>query len=583
VISPLVLPAIPATTATAQTHASLTQLHPLENRKLRIIAHTDLSIETGTENPYRFETTLHFCLSSVPLFSIPLTYRTDTDPTGLPPEQDDTTLPELVDALIAKRAALIAKTLMNDPYALACYLAIFTNYLTLISPQSTQHAKMQGEWHLFQRAMHRLANFQRTTSAFSSVAQKNRALHALLNQITQVFCRSACTPCPLVNTQTIPLSAHCQAKSPTSQTAEAIAYGTNSNPSDESLTISHGEWANGELSLTLAPGATSASNLTWVQHFRVNIFVTNSDYPEGHLVNSQCYSPSLLQQQPINRITLSLTQQWQSIKDVTLQLLAYGDPSVFTRPAICHFGHITEAVIVAPQPSDAPKHAVTHQHTPIPWISHLSTKQLRLKWNIEGNHGYAVTVKEHSGREVVSVWLDNGQAREGLLLSREDFNDLFPHEVWVSVTSVASQQAANTLSAEKASFRPLFVSLPTLTVYRDKPATKATFANTPASHTAATGSESLGCHWDAPNYPVAYYQAELFEIRQGLALPRLQKKLSANCHHLCFDEIIKRSNGQHLYEFRLRAKLANTKGLFTWTPATVVKLQPPDLPTPPTP
>lgn len=555
-----------------------------QHTQLRVIAHANLWIQASVNRPLLVRTLLHFCLGSTPLFSVPLAFRPNDDALDLNHVHSSETLTEAFTHLIEQEHALVAQKIVQDRYALACFLVMFTDVLSKLNdlPRQSLQANMLGQakgWSVFWQALHRLATFQSTTQHPGSVSHSNKMLHDQLNQITLIFCRNA-TQKERPTGNKIPLATQFF---PTIPLANAGVFDTEPNKmiAPRAPQIVSGRWEQHTQQLHL--NLSDPASLKWVRHYRINIIRRNEGQDDNHLINCQCYLPMLLGQMTSGRLSITLPKLWDDINLITIQLLTYGDPAVYETPAVSEFHGLTEddAIPQDPNPTSpalpASALAMAKQSVLRPWVAHLSSEQIRLKWQTQQRHFYSVEIQDDRHQSVLSVQLDSHTAASGLTLDRKTFSGTFPYQLWVSITPMdlerpqqllATENTAQDSDPKKQYFEPVFVSIPTLTVFRN-----------------IVEGQCRGCYWEKPRYPVSYYQAELFEIQNNLksnqhatettlALPCFQTQLPADADKIIFDEIEPILKRNATYEFRLRAKLPDDAGgLFAWTPATVVSIK----------
>lgn len=597
---------IDALQALPATQFPLNGLSPLKPHKqhtqLRIIAHANLWVQASVTRPLLVRTLLHFCLGSTPLFSLPLAFRPADDTLGFETDYSEEALTQTFTTLIEDEYALIAQKLVHDRYALACYLVMFTDVLDQLNPlcrKAVAAAQTQGSgWPVFWQALHRLATYQSTTQGIGSVSHSNKVLHEQLNQITQIFCRNA-THRERPTGNKVPLSAEFYPMAHQGGAKLADPNASKSGPAAPQITS--GCWAQAGQQLHL--NLNHPRDLQWVRHYRINLIQQTAHKGIRQLINSQCYLPMLLGQTTSGRLSISLPKLWDNIKDISIQLLTYGDPAIYETPAVTEFNALTEDLTASDDVTSALDKNGTGQFTPSqdqqsmlrPWIAHLSADQIRLKWQTHPQHLYTVEIQDAYHQTVITQQLDGHSASTGVTLDRKTFKGEFPYQLWVSITPIdlarpqqivenqnsSQENASHNTSGNgsykrshhdnKAAFEPVFVHIPSLTVFRD-----------------TVQGRCLGCHWEKPQYPVSYYQAELFEIQNdpvseqensapetALALPCFQTQLPATEDKMLFESFQTTLKKNTTYEFRLRAKLPDDNGgLFAWTPATVVTITP---------
>jgi hypothetical protein len=617
-------------------------LHELKRHQqytqLRIIAHANLWVQAGPQKPILVRATLYFCLGSTPLFSLPIAFRPAPERLNLQNLYTQAALTYQITHLVEEEHELIADKIAQDHYALASFLIFFTDVLEQLNdiPVNLAQRLNKGEypnartekpdddptdksaprpshtrsWTIFWQAIHRLANYQKTSKCPGSISHSNRVLHEHVKQITQFFCRHDGAQLANPYANRVPLSSQFFALLRRNGARETLQNAVNSATVAplQPPQIIKGHWADQILCLTLSQKV----DVRWVRHYRVNIVSSGNTKDStdtkgtrltGQLINSQCCIPLLLGQTTSRHIYLHMPRRWQNIKTVSIQLLAYGDPTIYETPAVSHFVSLTEDLSISADKAN--RHSVhplpgsngysigdNELLSPLrPWIAHVSPNNLRLKWQTEPHQRYLVRIKENlQAAAALKVTLDADQAEQGILLERTTFRGVFPYQLWVSIQNIdALQRSADEASqnssvsrSDKAmaddphvesqgldeDYEPIFVSIPVLSVFRD-----------------IVKGHCVGCHWEQPRYPVSYYQAELFEITlqtaqetepsdtsAALALPCFQERLPANCLSIDFEAISHTLKPYQIYEFRLRAKLPDDGGLFAWTPATVVTI-----------
>lgn len=646
---------IDALQSLAPTQFSLDGLAPLkahaQQSQLRIIAHCDLWLQAHATQPLCIKCVLHFCLNTTPVFSIPLTLRLNPDQLDVRMNDSLAALTTHISTSIQNEYALVAQALVQDRYALACYLTLFTDavdQLKSLTPQSVLSAHTQStSYSSFWQALHRLNDLEPSATPHQGNKQIEASslanCHARLHQITQIFCRNT-TPAARPVNNNVPLSAQFYAAA---RPSSARTVEDSGSPNDACTPqITNAVWTshNQQLQLTLAP----EQDLQWVKHYRINIMqqsVKNgssniaSEHTSLKHLNCQCYIPNTQKDAATKTLRFAIPRLWNTIEDVSIQLLAYGDPSHYTTPAVTVFHALREDLTTgairenhtnkAPKdqyasdqttltntnlantnltntipdnltpskttPSNTPQDNTTvhniesnhsdQQHTELqshkpfrPWVAHLSDAQIRLKWQTKDQWHYRIEIQDLNRDTVLSCQLDANTAMGGITLDRTLFNGAFPYQVWVSIQaqhrSQLPPQRVTENSANQSAFEPIFVNIPTLTVFRD-----------------SAQSQCTGCHWEKPNYPIRYYQAELFEVQHektsgsqstcaqaALTLPCFQTQLPAIATQIRFNALSISLKPSSTYEFRLRAKLPeDPTGLFAWTPATVVRITPDDL------